>query len=336
MPPTFFPSSDESSFRPLPLLGNRHVQTLLGACLPGWPTRVPSAERQVQLDDGDRLVMHDSRPEGWKDGGPITLLVHGLSGSHASGYMLRITGLLMPHGIRVVRLDLRGAGRGIALARRSYHAGCSSDVRAVAAALHAESPASPLALVGFSLGGNIVLKLAGEAERQPVPGLARVAAVAPPVDLVRCSRLIAQPRNRFYEKHFVRGLTALVRQRRHFFPHLRKLRFPERMSLREFDDIYTAPQAGFVDALDYYTRSSSLPYVSRSPVPTLILTARDDPVIAVESFEKLEAPAHVAVRIAAHGGHLGFLGRDGAGGIRWAERFVAGWLTRSIYSESES
>jgi predicted alpha/beta-fold hydrolase len=334
--------NDESlSFKPLPLLGNPHVQTLLGAILPVWPQRLPCDEREVELDDGDRLLLHDSRPDGWCDGDPIVLIVHGLSGSHASGYMVRTAALLLPHRIRVVRLDLRGAGRGMMLARRSYHAGCSGDIRTVALALHAECPRSPLSLVGFSLGGNIVLKLAGESADKPLPGLTRVAAVAPPVDLLRCSKLIAQPRNRFYEQHFVRELVGQVRERRRYFPHLRSYRFPERMSLRDFDDFYTAPQAGFVGALDYYRRSSSLPYIPRVQVPTLILTARDDPFIAVESFEKLKVPGHIGVRILPQGGHLGFLGRDGAGGIRWAERFVGSWLTqpdqpqKTLIEESE-
>ena len=100
------------------------------------------------------------------------------------------------------------------------------------------------------------------------------------------------------------------------------------MTLRLFDELYTAPRNGFADALDYYRRSSAAPLVPRIRVPTLILTARDDPFIAVEPFEGLRAPAHVRVQIAPYGGHVGFLGRDGAGGIRWADRRVVGWLVQ--------
>lgn len=315
-----------ATFRPLPLLGNPHVQTLLSACLPDWTTRIPADERLVRLPDGDVLVLQDSRPSGWHNGAPIALLVHGLSGSHASGYMRRIARLLLAQNVRVARTDLRGSGRGLHLARRSYHAGCSDDIRAAALDLKREAPASPLFLVGFSLGGNIVLKLAGEAAADPLPGLTRVAAVAPPIDLARCAELIVQPRNRFYNQHFVRELMALVRERQRYFPHLRQLQFPQPLGLREFDEIYTAPQAGFAGADDYYRRAASLPYISRIEVPTLILTARDDPFVAAEPFERLTAPAHVDVRILACGGHLGFLGPDGAGGIRWAERYVTRWL----------
>lgn len=321
-------SQQAHTFRPLPLLSNPHVQTLLGTCLPDWPVRMPAVERTVTLPDGDRLIVQDSHATDWRDGDPIALLVHGLSGSHASGYMRRLARLLMPQRVRVIRFDLRGSGRGLALARQSYHAGCSGDIRATALDLHHEAPRSPIFLIGFSLGGNIVLKLAGEAGLEPLPGLARVAAVAPPIDLGRCAELIVQPRNRFYNQHFVRELMALVRDRQRHFPHLRRLRFPNRLSLREFDEIYTAPQAGFRDADDYYRRAASLPHIPHIAVPTLILTARDDPFISAEPFERLAAPPHVEVRILPCGGHLGFLGPDGAGGIRWAEHLVARWLMK--------
>lgn len=316
-----------ATFRPLPLLGNPHIQTLLSTCLPDWPVRMPAIERTVMLPDGDRVVVQDSHSVDWRDGDPIAFLVHGLSGSHASGYMRRLARLLMPQRVRVVRFDLRGSGRGLALARQSYHAGCSGDVRAAALELHREAPASPIFLVGFSLGGNIVLKLAGEAGFDPLPGLTRVAAVAPPIDLARCAELIVQPKNRFYNQHFVSELMMLVRDRQRYYPHLRDLRFPDRrLTLREFDEIYTAPQAGFRDADDYYHRAASLPHIPNIAVPTLVLTARDDPFIPVEPFERLTPPPHVDVRILPCGGHLGFLGLDGAGGFRWAERCIARWL----------
>lgn len=315
-------------FRPLPLLGNRHVQTVLGTYLRGPVRSITSTERRVPLDDGDCLVVHDSVPPSWRAGDPIALLVHGLGGSHRSSYLRRLTVQLLPHGFRVLRMDLRGCGRGLPLARRPYHAGCSADVRAAAEAIQRETPQSPLILIGFSLGGNIVLKLAGEAAERPVPGLVRVAAVAPPIDLERCADLIAQPSNRFYDRFFVRELMALARRRQRLFPDLPAVQFPRPLTLRLFDDVYTAPRSGFRDAADYYNQASSLPLIAQIAVPTLILTARDDPFIAVEPFEALQAPGHVTVRIVRHGGHLGFLGWDGAGGIRWAERRVLEWVTQ--------
>jgi predicted alpha/beta-fold hydrolase len=315
-------------FRPLRFLSNPHVQTVLGNW-PGARAIAPAAvERHVHLADGDRLVLHDSMPGLWRPAGRVALLVHGLGGSHRSGQVQRLAGLLLARGWRAVRLDLRGAGRGASLARRTYNAGCSEDVRAAAAEVHRWTPASPLALIGLSLGGNIVLKLAGEAADRPVPGLERVAAVSPPVDLEACAARLALPRNRLYDRLFVRNLREQVgRQQRHF-PDLPRVRFPRRLTMRQFDELYTAPRGGFADALDYYKRAAALPLLPRIAVPTFILTARDDPFITAEPLETLPALPHVTVHLTEQGGHLGFLGRDGAGGLRWAERRVIDWVTQ--------
>src|SRR5262249_22745470 len=202
------------------------------------------------------------------------------------------------------------------------------DVRIAAVDLLGLCPGSPLFLLGFSLGGNIVLKLAGESATDSLSGLARVVAIAPPIDFVRSAELIGSPRNRFYELYFLRSLVRQVRAQQRASPEVPAVRFPRRLTLRLFDDLYTAPRGGFADALDYYRRASSLPLLSRIAVPTLILTARDDPFIPIEPFETLPRLPHLEVRIMNRGGHLGFLGRDGAGGIRWAERRVVEWVTR--------
>ena len=317
-----------ADFRPLPFFHNAHLQTLLGHL---WRGSVPAdgrRERQVVLGDGDRLILHDYLPRTWRPGRPVALLVHGLAGCYLSGAVQRTAGLLLRQGIRVVCVDLRGAGRGAALARRTYNGGCSEDVRSAAAEIRSWAPTSPLTLVGFSLGGNIVLKLAGEAASRPVPGLARVAALAPPVDLEQCAALIALPANRLYERHFVHSLVQQVRRQQRFFPELSRSRFPQGLTLRLFDDLYTAPRGGFADALDYYRRSSSLPLLPQINVPALILAARDDPFVAVEPLESLPHRAPLQVRITTHGGHLGFIGPDGVGGFRWAERQVADWVAR--------
>jgi uncharacterized protein len=183
-------------------------------------------------------------------------------------------------------------------------------------------------VIGFSLGGALALKTAGEAADNPLPALDRVAALGPPIDLVRCSVLMELPRNRPYAKHFVDNLLAEARLRHRCFPDLPPLRLPRRVTFRIFDDLYTAPTCGFADALDYYTRASALPVVPKIKVPTLILTARDDPFIAVEPIESLPCSEFITVQILNHGGHLGFLGWDGNGGIRWAERRVIDWVLR--------
>ncbi|MBL8798790.1 MAG: alpha/beta fold hydrolase [Planctomycetia bacterium] len=315
-----------ASFQPLPLLRNPHVQTVLGNLLRGPQLPLASTMHQVALPDGDRLAIHDSISDRWRPGNPIGVFVHGLGGDHRSAYLRRIARHLLPHGWRVVRVDLRSCGKGLRLARRPYHAGSSDDVRAVLETVHHWSPVSPLALAGFSLGGNIVLKLAGEAAEHPIPELMKVAAVAPPIDLQRCSDLLALPHNRFYERRFLRELLDLARRRRHCFPDLPRVSFPAPLTVPIFDDLYTAPRNGFAGVADYYQRASAAPLVERIAVPTLIVTARDDPFIAVEPFEALRLPTNVELRILQHGGHLGFLGWDGVGGIRWAERQVVDWL----------
>lgn len=312
------------SFRPLPLLGNPHVQTVLGNLLAGGPLDLPSRTHHVILPDGDRIVLHDTAPRGWHETAPAAVLVHGLGGCHRSAYLLRMTRRLVERGVRVFRVDLRGCGAGIALAKRYYTAACSADVRAVIAYVARLHPHAPVLLAGFSLGGGIVLKTAGEAADDPLPGLCAVAAVAPPLDLLRCSELIA--RLPFYDSFYVRHLTGQVYRHQRYHPDVPRVRFPRGLSLRQFDDVYTAPRWGFADALDYYRQASALPWVARIRVPTFLLTARDDPFVAVESFEALTVGPHVELHISPQGGHLGFLGLDGRGGIRWAEGRVADWL----------
>jgi uncharacterized protein len=312
------------TFLPLPFLRNPHVQTVLGNLLSGPALTFPSIAEVVALVDGDRVVIHDSTPGAWREGGAIAVLIHGLGGDHNSANVVRVTQRLANRGVRVFRMDLRGSGAGMALARRFYSAACADDVRTVLGHLHARHPNSPLLLAGYSLGGSIVAKLAGEAADRPVAGLCAVAALAPPLDLVRCSELIA--RFPLYDAFFVRGLTRSVRRHQRLFPDLPRVLFPRRLTLRQFDDIYTAPRWGFADALDYYRQASALPWIARCTLPTFLLTARDDPFIAVAPFETIPQRPNLEVHIVAHGGHLGFLGRDGEGGIRWAERQLVDWL----------
>lgn len=315
-------------FRPLPLLGNPHLQTILANLLPrpelSWPTTL----RVVPLPDGDQLAVQDTLPSNWENGKPAVLMVHGLGGCHHSPYLVRLARLLAPRGVRVLRIDLRGAGAGVGLARKTYNAACSHDVRAVAAWLHRQSPASPLALFGMSLGGSIVLKLAGEAADEPVPGLAMVAAVSAPLDLVLCSKLI--DRMPWYNRYYVHHMTRQIRKNQRHFPDMPRIVFPRGLTLRGLDEMHTAPQGGFESAVDYYQKASSLPLIPRIGVPTLLMTARDDPFIAAEDYDHLPPNPRLDICIADRGGHLGFLGWDGNGGIRWSERQVANWLCRHL------
>jgi predicted alpha/beta-fold hydrolase len=317
-------------FRPLPFLANPHLQTILGTFLRDCDLKTTYRELHLQLPDGDQLLVYDSQPPRWQPGDAMVLLVHGLCGSSRSGYMLRLAALLLPRGYRVVRMNLRGAGRGLRWARRTYNAACSDDVRKVAAVLHSWSPTSPLILAGFSLGGNIVLKLGGEAAAHPVPGLRALAALSPPADLVACSALLARPRNRIYDRYFANGLVNIVRRHQAYFPELPTVSFPRKLTLRQFDDLHTAPRGGFTNADDYYHRASSLPLIPQINVPTLIVSARDDPFIAAEPLAALASCPGLEVCLLPSGGHLGFLGHDGSGGFRWAERRMAKWVQRTV------
>lgn len=316
---------NDRAFRPLPFLSNRHVQTVLAMWVKRGRFHVPTVRHIVDLADGDKLVVHENKPQRWAQGDAVVIVVHGLTGSHASGGVVLQAMRLFQLGVRTFRVDLRGAGSGFALARKLYNAGCSEDLRAVVELVAKLAPGSPIALVGTSLGGNVVLKLAGESAHHPVPQLSRVAALNPPVDLAACTALIAERRNRAYEAHFVSDLVRNVER-------LRRIRgepapsFPRRVSLQTFDNMYTAPRNGYVDADDYYARCSSAAFIAKADVPTLIVTARDDPFVAVTPIEQLGALPHVRLKITDRGGHTGFLGRDGQGGWGWAETVIANWL----------
>jgi predicted alpha/beta-fold hydrolase len=280
----------------------------------------------VPLVDGDALLVYDSVPREWSPRNWLAILVHGLGGCHNSASIRRMSAALLALGFRVVRVNLRGAGPTLGLSRRLYHGGCSSDLRTVVENAVGWAGGAPIVLVGVSLGGNIVLKLAGEAATRPLKTLVGAAAVSAPIDMVRCCEMLQAPANRWYDRYYVRKLVHTVHKHQRLFPDLPQFDFPRRLTLRQYDDMYTARRWGFQDALDYYRQASALPWVSKIDVPAYLVTARDDPFIAVESFEQLPANPLHTVHIVDHGGHLGFLGSDGAGGIRWGERRVVEWV----------
>ncbi len=316
-------------FRPLPGLGNPHLQTVLSMVLKGG--RLPRTRQHlVTLPDSDRLVLHDNTPRAWQPGQPVSVVLHGLTGSHRSGGVVMMARQLYRRGVRVFRLDFRGAGAGFALARGSYNAGCSDDVRHACAEVSRLAPGSQILLAGTSLGGNVALKLAGELPTHPVPHLTRVAVLNPPIDLHACVARIESRSNRLYEWHFVAELLAADRKRATIFSTLPPGESARRLRLREYDDRYTALRAGYQGVADYYTRASSAQFVPYIPIPTLMLTSRDDPFIAIEPFESVQRPPHVELWIANHGGHTGYLGRHTSGGWHWAENTIADWLCVGI------
>lgn len=316
-------------FEPHPLLPGGHLQTIGGRYLPGRPVRLSSTYLEVAASDGDRLSLLDALPPGWQVGDPVALLVHGLNGCARSPYVVRLAAKLVASGIRAVRMNLRGAGSGFGLARGTYHSGRTEDLRAAADGVAARAPGSPLALVGFSLGANLVLKLAGEAADQPLPGLDCVLAANPPLDLAGCCRHLQRPENRLYDRNFLRQLRREVARLHARFPDLPLPDLSQAVSLYDFDNLYTAPRNGFADAEDYYARSSAGPLVPRIAVPGLVVHAADDPFIPSRLIEQVSFPPQLALELIPSGGHLGYISRTRwLGDRRWLDARFVTWLSR--------
>jgi predicted alpha/beta-fold hydrolase len=315
------------AFEPHPWVRGGHLQTIIGAVWNSRRVRIPSVYGEIAVDGGDRVSVLESVPEGWSRGGPAALLVHGLAGSVRSPYLTRLAARLLRRKVRVVRMNLRGAGSGFGLARGIYHAGRSGDLRRVAEWMAACAPGSPIALIGFSLGANLALKLAAEASENPVQGLDCVLAANPPVDLAACCREIARPGNRVYDRSFVRLLSAEVAKLHALFPGLGPVDLRKVKSLFDFDDSYTAPRNGFRGAHEYYARSSAAGFIPTITVPGLVVHSRDDPLIPAALFDGIRFPPRLELEMTVSGGHVGYLSRrPWEGDRRWLEGRLVAWL----------
>ncbi|MDQ6809850.1 MAG: alpha/beta fold hydrolase, partial [Verrucomicrobiota bacterium] len=291
-----------SSFRPPFYLRNPHVQTITAALL-RTSHRVLFQQERLELDDGDFIDLRWLKHQNAR----LAILSHGLEGSAEQGYMRGMARTLGAGGWDALAWNFRGCGDEPNRLARFYHSGATDDLRSVIARAVAEY--SKIALVGFSLGGNLTLKYLGEAP--PHPTIVASVAVSAPVDLAASARVLDSRRaNRIYLRRFIGTLVGKVEAKAARFPD--EIDATGSRSLRtfaEFDDRYTGPLHGFRDAADYWKQSSARQFLPQIAVPTLLINALDDPFLAPECFPFDEATEsrHFFLEAPTHGGHLGFL-----------------------------
>ena len=310
---------------------NGHAQTLAGNFLPRRNQLPPAEERLFEVEEGVRVLCHCH----WQ---PIRLqamtliIVHGLEGSSESGYVIGTGSKAWRAGMNVVRMNVRNCGGTEKLGPTLYNSGMSSDVGAVAKTLIEHDGLQRLALAGFSMGGNMVLKLLGEWGNATPPQIKAAVGISPAMDLAASADALHDPANRLYEMKFLwslrRRTAAQGRARFRGTSNSRHLRGVR--SLRDFDDQITARHFGFLDAQDYYTRAASTQVLERITMPTLVLHANDDPFIRVlpETREKLLGNPHVTYVETDSGGHCAFLAEANGYDGRWAERQAIAFIQR--------
>lgn len=315
---------DLQPFRPL--FANPDVATIAANFWPRFLDTVqfPVEENLFESEPGVRILVDVQRPGVEARGDCV--LVHGLEGSSKSTYMLSMAQALLTAGYTVHRMNIRTCGGTETLCQTLYHAGLTSDIRAYLASL-----GKPVWLTGFSLGGNQVLKLAGELGAEGRRWLRGVCAVSTPLDLAACSRALLSPRNRIYNWHYLRGMKQRLRRRQAVIGErwiqagdLDRIR-----TLWEIDDRVTGPAFGFRNAEHYYGTQSSILHVPSIGVPCLLIQAKDDPMIPFSYFETegIRNNPHIEVLSTEHGGHIGYLAR---GSPRvWLDVALPAWIERT-------
>ncbi|HTU33525.1 MAG TPA: alpha/beta fold hydrolase [Candidatus Acidoferrum sp.] len=308
-------------FKPLRPLRNAHLMTIAASF---WRRRFPKLPppvcRDFQVEPGSkvRAACHwQQNPTGHS----TLVLLHGLEGSCDSGYILGTAEQAFAAGFNVLRLNQRNCGGTDELTPTLYHSGLSCDIRAVLLELIAGDRLPELFAAGFSMGGNLVLKMAGELDEDDPPEIRAFVAVAPALDLAVCANALGAPSNFLYEHYFVTRLKRHMRLKARLFPE----RYPidgmrDIGSVRDFDEMVTARFCGFANADDYYERSSALRVLSNIRRPTLILAAKDDPFIPFRSFASpaIRENPHIALVATEHGGHCAFISKERENRF-WAE-----------------
>jgi len=275
----------------------------------------PEQNRLFRTEPDVQVLVQSQRPVGESRGELV--LVHGLEGAADAGYMLTMAKAALDAGFAVNRFNIRTCGGTERLANTLYHAGLTSDLRFVLNQIR-----TPVHLVGYSLGGNMILKLAGELGEDAAPLIQSACAISTPIDLAACARTIARRSNRIYERRFLKRMRKRVVETGRFTA--KQVKAPG--SIWEFDDVLTGPSFGFRGAEHYYQTQSARQFLERIRVPVLLIQAKDDIFIPFEIFEHpaVKANPHVRLHATEHGGHLGFLSRTKP--RFWLDRAVLEWI----------
>ena len=302
-----------------------------------WPRRqllqgIPQEARLFQVTSDSQILAychwHSNRAQH-----RTVLLVHGLEGSSESHYMCGIAGKAWRAGLNVLRFNQRNCGGSEHLTPTLYHSGLSGDLAAVVRELQSRDGLNDIWVVGYSMGGNLALKMAGEGG-STIPALRGVFAVCPNIDPGACVKALERPTNWFYQRHFLTSLKARLRRKAGLFPGKFDVsRLPHIHTMREFDERYTAPDGGFTSADDYYDRSAARHVLPSIEVPTVIMTAQDDPFIPYAIFDDdaIRKNDWICVWATRHGGHCGFLQRSvSEEDSYWAENRLVESLTMEL------
>jgi hypothetical protein len=304
-------------FIPRRFLSNGHLQTITGNFLRRVDSLPRSIPELVEVSPAShshpatRVLCHCHwQAAGVRNSRPTVILLHGLEGSSDSQYIVGNSNKLWRAGANVIRMNMRNCGGTEQLSSTLYHSGLSGDVAAVLNFFLQRESLESISLVGYSMGGNLVLKLAGELGTKAPRQLRSVIGVSPAVNLSASATALHRPENRIYERRFLRTLLKRFRRKVRLFPSVYD---PNRAvgirSLREFDDRITALYSGFVSAEDYYYRAAAARVISSIAVPTLIIHSADDPFVTLtaETIADIRANPQITLAQTQHGGHCAFL-----------------------------
>jgi predicted alpha/beta-fold hydrolase len=319
-----------------PALRDGHRMTLFGWGNPRYFPRLPPPVLRYfdVAPDARVLALCHWHARPWEHA--TLILLHGLNASSDAHYMKGIAARAVARGMNVLRLNQRNCGGTEHLSAGLFHSGLTADARLVIEELVTIDGLPAIAVGGYSLGGNLALKLAGEYGAEAPPALRAVAAVSPIIEIGQCVRALERPGNFIYEWNFVRNLKSRMRRKNRLRPGLFDLtKLDQVRTVREFDEAYTAPHFGFTDADDYYYRASAMRIIDRVCLPALIIAAEDDPFVPSAPFRdrKVTGNPHLHVIVCEHGGHCGFAGpASGEDDGYWAERQLVDFVERHTTS----